>query len=614
MFRVISKRRCKLPSLARHRSTVGTFDNQSKLPRLPLPTLESTVGRYLRTLQPLLSTPQYQKAEKAAQAFCQPSGLGPVLQQRLQGVDQQAPHSWLESVWLQKAYLEWREPSYINSNWFALLGDNPDLPLLAEAPASQVTPTQLTRAARLIHHLLDANDAINQQTLPPETLRDGTPLCMNPFKNQFGTTRQARPQSDTLVHQWPSTSRHILVMYGNQTVRVPVYSQHGQRASLAQISQQLAAIANLPVSESPSVAQLTAGHRDDWAHARQLLEQDSLNKESLELVDSALFGVCLDTGSSQDLTAFSHTHTNRWFDKAIQLIVLNNGRLGVNCEHSPVDAPTTGRLLMEMMERERGPLKDLPPCQDLPEPQPIQWNVSAKVADLIQKVHGDSNKLSSNLQLILGDMTQYGSQWIKTLGCSPDAFFQVALQLAYYRHYGHPTPTYESSSLRQFLHGRTETIRSCTNESLQFSKVFEDKDVKLGKKLEAFQRAIAAHVEYSVAAASGHGVDRHLLGLRSQIETPEEAQRATLFQDPSYVASMSFGISTSNVTPGERFRGGFAPVIPDGYGINYALDKKDLKFSVSEWLSSDTTDSKAFRQTIYDVLADLHQAGEYSKK
>ena len=38
------------------------------------------------------------------------------------------------------------------------------------------------------------------------------------------------------------------------------------------------------------------------------------------------------------------------------------------------------------------------------------------------------------------------------------------------RLYSRPTATYESASTQEFYHGRTDTIRSCTNEALAFVK------------------------------------------------------------------------------------------------------------------------------------------------
>ena len=52
---------------------------------------------------------------------------------------------------------------------------------------------------------------------------------------------------------------------------------------------------------------------------------------------------------------------------------------------------------------------------------------------------------------------------------SPDAFIQLALQLAYFKDSdGKCALTYESSMTRLYLHGRTETVRSLTQEVKEF--------------------------------------------------------------------------------------------------------------------------------------------------
>ncbi|KAJ1951386.1 hypothetical protein FBU59_000184 [Linderina macrospora] len=611
-------------------ASASTFSNQSRLPRLPIPTLKDTATRYLRSLQPLLNPADYARSEKAVSEFIGPTGLGPVLQQRLQQVDAASPYSWLEDIWLKKAYLEWREPSYINVNWFAAIADNPDFPVTDETLAAQrVSAVQIARAARLVVHVLEFNDSLNRGELAPEMSRAG-PLCMNQYKSQFGTTRIARETCDQIISQYPSTSKHFLLMYRDQPVSVPVYNASGERASLAQITAQIAnavkhvdeLLATQPNS-LPSVAQLTAGHRDDWTKGRALLEQDADNRKAFAVTDDALFGVSLDVhGEPEQIAtpegcaaAFCHSEAgrNRWYDKAFQLIVLRNGRAGVNGEHAPVDALTTGRIAMEAAMKERGPYKDSAPISGLSEPSVVHWNVPSDVVQIIDKVRGDSAKLAQNLRIRLGNANEFGASWIKTLGVSPDAFFQLALQVAYFRQHGRPAPTYETASLRAFLHGRTETIRSCTPEAWAFAKAFDDRDVKLGTKIQLLRQAVDAHIEYTRAAAAGQGVDRHLLGLRVQIQDEGEAARASLFADPAYIQSMSFAMSTSNVSPGDLFRGGFAPVIADGYGINYALDKNDLKFTVSDWVDSSATDAEQLRQSIYQTLADLHEAGEFAK-
>lgn len=51
---------------------------------------------------------------------------------------------------------------------------------------------------------------------------------------------------------------------------------------------------------------------------------------------------------------------------------------------------------------------------------------------------------------------------------SPDAYIQMAMQLAWYRTRGDFTATYETALTRFFLHGRTETIRTLSAESREF--------------------------------------------------------------------------------------------------------------------------------------------------
>jgi carnitine O-acetyltransferase len=56
---------------------------------------------------------------------------------------------------------------------------------------------------------------------------------------------------------------------------------------------------------------------------------------------------------------------------------------------------------------------------------------------------------------------------------------------------------------------------------------------------------------------------------------------------------------------GTNFWGGFGPVVPDGYGINYAIQKDSLKFSISSKNSCKETQSSAFRDTLDRTLRDM---------
>lgn len=64
-----------------------------------------------------------------------------------------------------------------------------------------------------------------------------------------------------------------------------------------------------------------------------------MNAQSFKAIDESLFVFCLDDYSSPSDLDLSHRNIfhgrngrNRWFDKALQFIVENNGRAGLNGE------------------------------------------------------------------------------------------------------------------------------------------------------------------------------------------------------------------------------------------------------------------------------------------
>ena len=168
----------------RNASTNAATRLTTTLPRLPVPDLHKTMERYLASLEPFLLEEQrlgnasydasYARHLKRVKEF--ESGIGQVLQERLIGLyfpgqnrlpakcakalDRVSPNNWLDdNFWLYKAYLEWRAPLLINSNWWLAFHDDNMIPqdALAEEGASRtgITPWQVKRAAWLIHRVLE---------------------------------------------------------------------------------------------------------------------------------------------------------------------------------------------------------------------------------------------------------------------------------------------------------------------------------------------------------------------------------------------------------------------------------------------------------------------------
>lgn len=112
-------------------------------------------------------------------------------------------------------------------------------------------------------------------------------------------------------------------------------------------------------------------------------------------------------------------------------------------------------------------------------PRHLTWSIenATTINQALQPAEHHAKQLIDDLDCAFLHNNDYGSNFMKRAKISPDSWMQMVFQLAYYRHYGQPCPTYESASTRKFLTGRTETVRSCTEESVAFTKAWDDKDI-----------------------------------------------------------------------------------------------------------------------------------------
>ena len=87
-------------------------------------------------------------------------------------------------------------------------------------------------------------------------------------------------------------------------------------------------------------------------------------------------------------------------------------------------------------------------------------------------------------------------------------------------------------------------------------------------RLELLRRALQTHSALTRQAATGRGIDRHLLGLRLMLRA-DAGETHPLFEDELFTRSQTWKLSTSGLSAGHQFRGtGFGTLYYDGYGIN----------------------------------------------
>jgi len=91
---------------------------EASLPQLPVPTLSSTGAKYLETVQPHLTSAEFERTQSVVKSFVQ-SDLGKRLQERLQARAADPDiKNWLADWWNDVAYMAYRDPVVVYVSYF----------------------------------------------------------------------------------------------------------------------------------------------------------------------------------------------------------------------------------------------------------------------------------------------------------------------------------------------------------------------------------------------------------------------------------------------------------------------------------------------------------------
>jgi len=570
----------------------ATFDLYSQLPPLPLPALEQTCERYLKTVRPLLNDADFAQAEAQVAELLAPGGIGERLQAEL-AARAAASDNWLSDWWDDVAYLSLPDPVVVNVST-AVIGD-PEQP-----PRDQVQ-----RAADVAARALDYRAAIVNETLEPEFMGGTVPLDMTLYKRVFSTTRLPGAVKDRILTYGPAESRHLVVIRNGRLYAFDAVDASGSRMTVAALAQQFTCIIAMADAAAPGepVAILTALERPRWAEVRAELAANPTNAATLDLIDRAVFIVCLDDAAPQTLDKLARQTLHgvagaRWFDK-LQLIVDKYGLASILMEHSPAD----GMHYMALMEY--ATLADGPPQGEagpLTEITPLAWDLSAADRRAVEQANAGFQALTQNLELRLHPFDAFGKDYIKAQRMSPDGMVQMAIQLAYIRLHGGPAKTYEAAQTRQFRLGRTETIRSCSSEAVAFAQAM-DGDASNEEKIEKLRAATEEHRQRSREACNGEGVDRHLLGLKLIAAEQGISPLPGLLEAPIF--KQGWVLSTSQVPAKHCIVPGFGPVCEEGYGIGYCIMLDRIYFHVTAKRSVPQNDAGKLATALERALIDI---------
>lgn len=552
----------------------------------------------------------------------------------------------------------------------------------------------MTRAASLVVSALDFIRAVRKEELPPDVFK-GAPLCMYQVSRLFGTARVPTEAGCQIVQD--PESKHIVVMCHGQLywfdvldANSDVIMTEGDIAVNLQTIIQDASQTPIQEAAKGALGILSTENRKVWSGLRDLLTRDpeSNNADCLHIVDSALFVLCLDYTESSDPAALCQnmlcgtsevrngvqigTCINRWYDK-LQIIVCLNGSAGINFEHTGVDGHTVLRFASDVytdtiLRFARSINGQAPTLWTSTSPDPskrdpssfgdvnttprkLEWDMIPELSIAVRFAETRLADLIEQNEFRCLDFGHYGKNFITSTGFSPDAFVQMAFQAAYYGLYGRVESTYEPAMTKFFLHGRTDAIRTVSDESLRFVQTFWA-DNPPEKKIEALRQACQKHVSRTRDCAKAQGCDRHLYALfciwqkyvdeeidgsssslgpsdsldgdslesesgRGSTEAQSRRKRGdsnssrsrestplpSLFADAGWERLNTTILSTSNCGNPSLRHFGFGPTSGDGFGIGYII-KDD---SISICIASKHRQTKRFVDALESYLLEMRR-------
>jgi carnitine O-acetyltransferase len=234
------------------------------------------------------------------------------------------------------------------------------------------------------------------------------------------------------------------------------------------------------------------------------------------------------------------------------VIVYENGKSGFLGEHSCMDGTPTLRMHDFMLGSLAAGKIDLSPARtartasNLPAPIELGFTLDSKTETNIREAEKRFDALVAEHDMHVLHYEGYGKELIKKFKASPDAWAQLVKQLAFHRMFGRPGVCYESAQTRKYRLGRTEVIRSASNESKAWAEAMDDASKTDEQRAELFRKAVSRHLTYAGWAADGQGVDRHLFGLKRMLKEGEKLPE--IYEDAAFGRTNHWELSTSQLS------------------------------------------------------------------
>ncbi|CAI4047744.1 hypothetical protein SKDZ_13G0940 [Saccharomyces kudriavzevii ZP591] len=600
----------------------NTFAKQQDLPALPVPELDSTLNKYLQTIRPFCNDVETLERQRL---LCKDFSehMGPVLQNQLKEYARDK-RNWMSKFWDDQSYLQYNDPIVPYVSYFY---SHKPLP----SHLSKIGNDPLIKATAIISTVIKFIEAIKDESLPAEIIKN-SPFCMNSFSLMFNSSRlPGKPEDnqDTSIFYSVYENNFMTIAYKGKFYKLITHDDNNKPLSENEIWKQLYSVVfqgSQYECKLGGIGSLTSLPRDQWREVHMELTKNPTSQDSLEAIHKSSFMLCLDLDQSpvtleeKSRNCWHGDGINRFYDKYLQFVVTGNGSSGFLAEHSKMDGTPTLFLnnfvcqqLNKLSADEFVRKVFTPSSKAALKPMELPFIITPKINKFIESAQSQFKETMNEHDLRVWHYNKFGKTFIKSHGMSPDAFIQQIMQLAVFKYFKRPLPTYEAASTRKYFKGRTETGRSVSTASLEFVSKWQNGEVSIAEKIQALKHSAKEHSNYLKNAANGHGVDRHFFGLKNMMK-PDSDQVPPLFKDPLFNYSSTWLISTSQLSS-EYFDGyGWSQVNDNGFGLAYMLNNNWLHINIVNKPAKSGLSVNRLHYYLSQAADEIYEALENEKK
>ncbi|RBR23821.1 uncharacterized protein FIESC28_03437 [Fusarium coffeatum] len=438
-----------------------------ELPVMPLPNLDETLDYWLDSNQHLFGPDQLESIHRDMKTMRAPdSPARQIIKDLYEKHADDRTNAWFTDIVTNARFLCRRAPV---APWTSIMVSQ------RENPGKR--HSQVERAAIITSATISFKRAIDAGEVDPMEIA-GKPECAWGWSWLFNTTRVPQTDCDKVVSYAsrltaPDAQDHIAVLRKGRVFKVMLQDGDGKDVSFQQLRATFEAIVAQVEGEDVLSTLFTTDERESWAQIRETLSKSSPgNVDYLHVLDSAMFALCLDSGSPEtpeDIARHGYIGdgVNRWFDKVLQVYVSANGRSGMLTEHGILDGTTITRLLDWISNR----MDTYTPQSDAQldgsrsfqvELEQVVLQMTPELEAHASALHEKYKQATSKSTYVREQLSEFGTDFLIRSRVPVKGVIDVTFQLAIRLFFGRNMLSWEPTSGTVFHAGRPDAMQRAT--------------------------------------------------------------------------------------------------------------------------------------------------------